>query len=282
MAGFIPLVREFGEFIPIVAAATTASAAYGQLNPYPYDDTYSGESGEGQVIGHFGSTTTTGTSSNRLIMMPQPTSTEQAVITGVARSRRTTNMGSMMNPRPNVYKPMGGLDDDFACFSDTGDVFESLKFRYHGKYGGPNYSAGKFLSKGDKVNYFVSPDDPLDDAFRKHDYDYETMDHNKADRLFIKRSKNLPSSFKNNLARYGFRFKAGEFKSFPDVVDDIVYPFQSYGATHLGNAPSVPKIKNNDNNYYATSTQTRWPQRRRKKRRSKRRNGFFESGSFGP
>lgn len=68
-------------------------------------------------------------------------------------------------------------------------MVENLKFKMHGNYGGPGYTGGKFTKDGEKGDFTVEPTDKLDEIYRKHDYDYNEMDHGKADKLLIRRLK---------------------------------------------------------------------------------------------
>jgi len=81
-------------------------------------------------------------------------------------------------------------------------MFENLEFKYHGNYGGPNYTGGR-----KDGGFDVAPIDDLDETFRKHDYDYTKMDHDDADALWLERARSLPWSLKKQAAQLGFSLK---------------------------------------------------------------------------
>jgi hypothetical protein len=129
-------------------------------------------------------------------------------------------------------------------------VSEKLKFKFHGNYGGPGYTAGKFYDSGSRIDWNVKPVDELDELFRKHDYDYDRIDHVAADQLFLQRldalsSKN--SSIKSKLAGWGFTLKSGRGELTSDNPD-YEYPWESSWEPHHSVAsefysPRLPQSK---------------------------------------
>lgn len=84
---------------------------------------------------------------------------------------------------------------------------EEAQIKYHGNWGGPNYSAGKFTKKGEVPDWNHPSVDQLDESFKKHDYNYTRMNHRDADRLWLAEAQKLPPSLKKQLAQLGFHAK---------------------------------------------------------------------------
>jgi len=100
-------------------------------------------------------------------------------------------------------------------------------FKFHGNYGGPGYSSGRFT---DKPDWDVPSTDAVDEVFKKHDYDYGTMTHKQADALAVSRLKKLNPSplsaagLKAQVAALGFHALSGASKPPPDRQ---TYPWQN-------------------------------------------------------
>lgn len=103
-------------------------------------------------------------------------------------------------PAPVV--PLVGVEPNPGPFG----ALRKLKFKMHGNYGGPGYSAGKFTETPD---WNVKSVDEQDEVYRKHDYDYTKMDKDNADALLVERMKKLgawKAGAKGQLAALGFHF----------------------------------------------------------------------------
>jgi hypothetical protein len=57
-----------------------------------------------------------------------------------------------------------------VCFSTLRTLHSRISYYYHGNYGGPGWSAGKFQNS--VVDYSVPPVDEEDEAYRQHDANY--------------------------------------------------------------------------------------------------------------
>lgn len=109
---------------------------------------------------------------------------------------------------------------------------ENLEFKYHGNWGGPNYSAAKFGNKD--IDWNVKSIDSLDEVFKKHDYDYTRMDHVDADEIMQRNLTELPFSLKRVLAQQGFKIK--NLMNKPGKYQKVSYPWEVASARTSGDA----------------------------------------------
>jgi len=116
-------------------------------------------------------------------------------------------------------------------------VFENLEFKYHGNYGGPNYTGGK-----KNGGYDVEPVDDLDELFRKHDYDYEKINHDEADALFLRRAESIPWSLKKQGAQLAFGAKNFGHKRHVKEPN-YKYPWESPAVTSRGDFKIAEQVK---------------------------------------
>jgi len=84
------------------------------------------------------------------------------------------------------------------------NTLEELQFKYHGNYGGPGYSGGKF---GKEANFSSEPQDKLDEAFKEHDSHYAVGHQEAGDKVLVKRLQDIPG-WKARLAQLGFSLKS--------------------------------------------------------------------------
>lgn len=107
----------------------------------------------------------------------------------------------LAKPKSAPAAPLVGVEPNPGPLTDK---LRQLRFRYHGKYGGPGYSSGEFT---DQPDWTVPAEDALDEVFKKHDYDYGKMDKGNADALAVDRIKALPAvkaGVRGQLAALGF------------------------------------------------------------------------------
>lgn len=161
---------------------------------------------------------------------------------------------------------------------------EKLKFKIHGNYGGPNYTGGKHLGKGESGDFNVPASDRLDEIYRKHDYDYSKIDHGKADKLLLKRLGDYKAEspmnwIKAKASQVGFKLKSLGSRE-PDSVPE--YPWEGL-KKNTGNTKRSPKLQNSNpgstfmpgkkGKRKLTEEQRKRRNQKRKERRRKRRSG---------
>jgi len=142
------------------------------------------------------------------------------------------NMRLMLGDGKDPVKRQKLESNRFGEASNPGpftDQLAKMQFKYHGNWGGPRYSGGKFT---DMPDWTIPALDSLDELFKKHDRDYGTMNQNQADRLFLQRARSLPQSAKKWLAQAGFHVKALNITdvqpawSKRKVIDREQYPWE--------------------------------------------------------
>jgi hypothetical protein len=110
-----------------------------------------------------------------------------------------------------------------------GEGHKRPKFHYHGNWGGPGFSAGKFTENPD---WSVPSVDELDETFKRHDYNYGRMPEEDADAVWQQDIENVPDSYTKSIASMAFKVKSGS----RSVTDPGKYPWhtESGPRQHLG------------------------------------------------
>jgi len=120
--------------------------------------------------------------------------------------------------------PLVGVEPNPGPPGGKGGAHGYPSFKFHGNYGGPGYSSGKFT---DTPDWAVPATDEVDEVFKKHDHDYGTMTHQQADALAVTRLKKISPSVstryaKAQIAALGFHVKSLAAEGPPDRVS---YPW---------------------------------------------------------
>lgn len=104
---------------------------------------------------------------------------------------------------------------------------EKLRFKFHGRWGGPNYSNGSY---DPNPNWNGYSDDPLDEIYKKHDYDYTKIeDHGVADKLMLRRVHEYHPDSIGNFAKKWMTILGFSLKSFgsrdptPEDIPDYLW-----------------------------------------------------------
>jgi hypothetical protein len=106
---------------------------------------------------------------------------------------------------------------------------DKLKFKMHGKYGGPGWTGGEWDGSTS-----VPPDDHLDHLFQKHDINYGLMSKSKADRLLADDLEKYLSSHSEGLSNHAKAWLAHKY-------------FDLFGAPKGGYKSNEMSTKNNGN-----------------------------------